>query len=86
MRIFYTIEGEASVHNVILILANDYFFLFRHCSVAVINALFTISSQMQNHSLQNDYLIHLLEMFVQLGLQAREMSEKTHTKVNCISL
>ena len=59
--------------------------VFRHCSVAVINALYTISSQMKCHNLRNEYLIHLLEMFVQLGLQARKISEKTHAKVSAVT-
>jgi len=56
--------------------------LFRHSSLAVINSLQKIASELEyKNPIKEDFLVHLLEMFVQLGLQARKLSEKTHSKV-----
>ena len=65
---------------------SPFYFIYRHCSLAVINALHAIANQLDDESTMcNDFLVHVLEMFVQLGLQARKMSEKTHSKVSlCI--
>ena len=55
----------------------------RHSSLAVINSLQKIAEELDsNNPLKDDFLIHLLEIFVQLGLQARKISEKTHSKVS----
>ena len=64
-----------------------YYSRYRHCSLAVINSLHHVAMGMtEDLPIRNDFLIHLLEMFVQLGLQARKICEKTHTKVSARGL
>ena len=48
----------------------------------MINALQKIATDLdKDNPIKDDFLIHLLEIFVQLGLQSRKLSEKTHSKV-----
>ena len=53
----------------------------RHCSLAVMKALERIANNITQTSDKRDFLLHLLEMFVQMGLQVRQLSEKAHRKV-----
>ena len=59
--------------------------LHSHCSLAANNALQVIANKLvEKTAMQSDFLIHLLEMFVQVGLHARKMSEKAHIKVRSL--
>ena len=44
-------------------------------------ALERIANDITQTSDKRDFLLHLLEMFVQMGLQVRQLSEKAHRKV-----
>lgn len=48
----------------------------------MINALQKIAVSIDKAStMKDDFLVHLLEIFVQLGLQARTISKQTNSKV-----
>ncbi|KAI4882329.1 hypothetical protein NFI96_017504 [Prochilodus magdalenae] len=53
---------------------------YRHCSLAVINALANISANLQAEHMVDELLVNLLELFVQLGLEGKRASERASEK------
>lgn len=51
---------------------------YQRCSGAVINALGNIAANIHGESLIMDFLIKLMELYVNIGLEVKKLSEKTN--------
>ncbi|CAG0888265.1 unnamed protein product [Cyprideis torosa] len=73
-----TVDASSSAYGV----AEDRKLQYRHVSLAVNNALANIAASLQGETEMHELLGRLLELFVQLGLEAKRVAEKSNTKAS----
>lgn len=71
----HSIEYSYSYYIFLLIKSYN-FVLFRQVSSAVINAFANVAANVADEEKQLDLLLRLLELFVQMGLEAKRISDK----------
>lgn len=85
MKMFSTITIQSSSAYGMGTKADEPHQGYRHVSLAVINALSVVATNLNNETEQQEFLVKLLELFVQLGLEGKKASEKTSVPIRASS-